>query len=868
MDLQRIKLQIQDQFPEFYREEFPQFVSFVTKYYEYLATTDYALADTIKDVDESLDAYVSVIKQQFAINIPEFGKLSDRDFLIFAKDFYASRGSEDSYKFLFRAMYGKEIDIIYPGESLLKSSDGIWNQEVSIRVVFTESSGTFASGNIVTASAVDLISQPFTIEAPSGTRAGIDCIRVNRVNGTTYDVYIDRAYTGKIAVGDTINYIVHKEEFQVDGVLEVKELPLTGIVLATPTSVVPMLGGAGFVTGTLFSIPGILPLRFRIKKTSSAGAITAIEIIQPGFVTDILDRRYCIIDPADRTSLQFNANYYSSQTYCGTDYFSETGLDQYMCGDIADGFVPTANQAIVRIDEGSTLLYPGLYTSAKGFLSDAMKLQDNDYHQSFSYVIRLDEQLSAYKSIVKRLLHPAGMQLWAEFNVSNQFDVRTVIAQIDLILRQFVEDDVLTSDTQAFDFTLQRYDTALNKIYALDYFGDSGVNAYTEEEDYPTFDIITPKVDTVSEQPDSGLLVVIPLQDYCEPTYFSEVGPDQYTLASRQMPQDYTRDNFDYFADIDANAYCTGDVSEYRILYPGITRPENDASTTVESGYLRIEFEDIYAYDYFAEDGMFAYAIGIQEQYRYLHDGILRPTNDETGVSDSSTIEVGLSFESDSITVTEQLEFDSQAFLFDRYQAVESGEISVTGSQTLSVPILNGIVAIPKDSINTLSESGKIVIQSYASEDIYAVDYVDLDNSDTYAYSNETNNVLLWDGIVAIPKDEVFVVDAGDIVVQSYVSEDIYAVDYVDLDNDQTYAYGGNTNNQHFSNDFNPIDNQAKAEDVATFSAIFNVPSDTVSLADSGTIAVQLKQSYAVDGFFSEEGASAYATDGVTEFSY
>ena len=126
----------------------------------------------------------------------------------------------------------------------------------------------------------------------------------------------------------------------------------------------------------------------------------------------------------------------------------------------------------------------------------------------------------------------------------------------------------------------------------------------------------------------------------------------------------------------------------------------------------------------------------------------------------------------------------------------------------------------------------------------------------------------MWDGIVAIPKDEVFVVDAGDIVVQSYVSEDIYAVDYVDLDNDQTYAYGGNTNNQHFSNDFNPIDNQAKAEDVATFSAIFNLSSDAISLVDSGTIAVQRKQSYAVDGFFSEEGASAYATDGVTEFSY
>ena len=39
------------------------------------------------------------------------------------KDFYRTKGTEESYKILFRALYGKEVNIIKPAEFLIKPSD-------------------------------------------------------------------------------------------------------------------------------------------------------------------------------------------------------------------------------------------------------------------------------------------------------------------------------------------------------------------------------------------------------------------------------------------------------------------------------------------------------------------------------------------------------------------------------------------------------------------------------------------------------------------------------------------------------------------------------------------------------------------------
>ena len=56
----------------------------------------------------------------------------------------------------------------------------------------------------------------------------------------------------------------------------------------------------------------------------------------------------------------------------------------------------------------------GHYTSSKGFLSDINAIQDNHYWQNYSYVVQSDVGIREWRHIVKNLLHPAGLEIFAE----------------------------------------------------------------------------------------------------------------------------------------------------------------------------------------------------------------------------------------------------------------------------------------------------------------------------------------------------------------------------------------------------------------------------------------------------------------------
>jgi hypothetical protein len=60
---------------------------------------------------------------------------------------------------------------------------------------------------------------------------------------------------------------------------------------------------------------------------------------------------------------------------------------------------------------------PGRYQTTEGFLSSDQKLQNANYYTTYSYVIKSETELTRYKSILRNLLHPAGMSLWGEYIV-------------------------------------------------------------------------------------------------------------------------------------------------------------------------------------------------------------------------------------------------------------------------------------------------------------------------------------------------------------------------------------------------------------------------------------------------------------------
>ena len=121
--------------------------------------------------------------------------------------------------------------------------------------------------------------------------------------------------------------------------------------------------------------------------------------------------------------------------------------------DSKDVVINPEDPAIFRITLGPLTKYPGYYRNNDGFLDDAIFIQDSRYYQAYSYVLKIDERLESYKSIVKTLIHPSGLALFGEYDIRNEFDIGISLQSMVKILVVNAQDEFsLTSNITAKDF--------------------------------------------------------------------------------------------------------------------------------------------------------------------------------------------------------------------------------------------------------------------------------------------------------------------------------------------------------------------------------------------------------------------------------
>jgi hypothetical protein len=130
---------VSSQLPDFVRSDYPKFVTFLEKYYEWLETTNSVSFEidalrNANDIDSSDDYYIEQLKKDLAPYFPQEIVTDKRLFLKLVTQFYRSSGTQESVKFLFRALYNENIDIYYPKEDILKASDGKWVLPLALRI--------------------------------------------------------------------------------------------------------------------------------------------------------------------------------------------------------------------------------------------------------------------------------------------------------------------------------------------------------------------------------------------------------------------------------------------------------------------------------------------------------------------------------------------------------------------------------------------------------------------------------------------------------------------------------------------------------------------------------------------------------------
>ena len=107
------------QFPEFYRDEGPNFIAFVQEFYRWKdeisnRNKSRRLLD-YGDVDETEESYLSHFIEKYMWNLPRT-MVEPRFLEKHILDVYRSKGSVEGLRLLFRMLYDKEATIYVPSK--------------------------------------------------------------------------------------------------------------------------------------------------------------------------------------------------------------------------------------------------------------------------------------------------------------------------------------------------------------------------------------------------------------------------------------------------------------------------------------------------------------------------------------------------------------------------------------------------------------------------------------------------------------------------------------------------------------------------------------------------------------------------------
>ena len=594
---ERISVKVQGQLPQFVKEDHETFVAFMEAYYEYMEQQGkpYEIIgslDNYANIDKTVDEFLNYFKKQFGEDIPEavFANANKPFVLKHLRDFYRTKGSEKAFQFLFRLLYQEEITINTPGRDILRSSDGKYDSEFLIRTmdmsdefsklegkrITGETSGATALVEVVITEILGTycITTMFLSEVTAEFQAD-EVVTYNNISFTIGNIITDHKITNA-GTGYFVNNIIplSGNDDNSGALIRVKEVTSGRLTSATINN-----GGSGYKNGDKFDIDNTNKL--------------AIDGRSASLIVSEVDSNGCVVQVWIENS---GSGYIGVPTISGG---SGTGAD--ITFDIADsgiggiksleiissGFgysVPPVLDFAVAGDGNATaeLSIGGFDTSPRtrfinsdGFLSSDKYLQDNFFYQLFSYEITSTENIVKWRDIVKRLVHPAGLALFARLQL-------VTVVEAPLSLTNIIPD---TRDR----YTIVFHDGTIQPPVILDLTLETcddqqDIRSERKIDDYGGFDLDDDKEDY---QPPPEILSTVFSSE-------EDFQPDNETLSSTISTQEDHGQLVEPAATIrEVDIGCPGD--EDFPFTEGICSPTNFGLITdddINSGVLNLEPED------------------------------------------------------------------------------------------------------------------------------------------------------------------------------------------------------------------------------------------------------------------------------------
>ena len=441
-------INVAQQVPGYVQAQYPAFVDFLQGYYDWLHN-EYITQpiETIVDLEQTPEEYVTYFKKQLASTIPEEVDCCRRLLYSRIKDLYTAKGTEEAFRLLFRVLYDTEILILYPSEQILRASDGRWVQENFIAIETYD-------GALPT----DL---NFRLRAYSfGAAYDISPSKVVSVDGDVYRIYFSYLYAINLNEGDRV------EAFN-----DADDLIFIGNIIKSPETVNILQPGKGWKIGQVVRLnASVSPSIARVTNIGSEGELIGLEVLEYGY-RHVPGQIYYVSpyrQPLLSSTVEINSTItnISPLTYTHTisindsikgvtervdGYSTQAGLpDSYFLEDYTE-FDYNANlifeyQDVIvdnPFEEVSDVIYEEWYESQTALIfnyetiiktighwqddsgkisNQYIRLQDNFFYQAFSYVIDADISIDQSKFPLK-LVNPAGMKPFFNENKTNVLDI-------------------------------------------------------------------------------------------------------------------------------------------------------------------------------------------------------------------------------------------------------------------------------------------------------------------------------------------------------------------------------------------------------------------------------------------------------------
>lgn len=341
---------VPSQVPLFIQTEYPQFIKFFTEYYTWLENNSKLKhIPANQDIDDVDGEYLAHHFLECLALFPEKSVVDRRFITKHIKSFYKSRGAIDSFKFLLRAVYAaKNIDIYYPKDDLLRTSDGKWYVQEFLRIQLIVGDVGSLTNNIIYG---------------EDSRAKGAVVATISSNGITQVTFEEHSRKGHFNEYEKV-YAYSNSTLSEPDIIGYVQPVVVGIDVDDPGDDY-RVGDYIKFTG-LYSCYGHVSEIYPSENDYGKGGIKSIKFDDFGWG---IPNKSSVI--------------YSDNT--------------------------KSNPATITPVFGTNHSYPGLFLTVDGCTSEPTKhVQDGHYWQLFSYDLISDLQKDNCSSTIDKLLHPLG----------------------------------------------------------------------------------------------------------------------------------------------------------------------------------------------------------------------------------------------------------------------------------------------------------------------------------------------------------------------------------------------------------------------------------------------------------------------------